>query len=394
MSNERTAPPLRIGVVGIGALALRGILPHLTQPDVSDRVVVAAVCDPVEERVQGAAERFGVPNIFTSIEDLLDSGHADAVTIASPIGLHFGHCRLALEAGLHVHVNKTMSTTVAEADELIALARDHDRRLVASPGEILRPQVTQTRELVDSGAIGDVAWAICGGAFEAYHESEEPERLEAPGGVAINPAWYFRKPGGGPLYDITVYSLHQLTSVLGPAQRVTALSGIRVPFREFQGERITTEADDNTILLLDFGGGMFAVAYGTASGAVSEQFGACTFFGSRGTIDGVLLNGEPFDFPGREATLHGPITDWDAQMCVLEHVVGPHRQIPEAHVFEDIMQLVRWVLEGVPSAVTAEHARHVIDIIESGYRSAARSSTEPLSTTFDLAGAAAPLVAP
>jgi len=394
VSNERTAPPLRIGVVGIGALALRGILPHLTQPDVSDRVVVAAVCDPVEERVQGAAERFGVPNIFTSIEDLLDSGHADAVTIASPIGLHFGHCRLALEAGLHVHVNKTMSTTVAEADELIALARDHDRRLVASPGEILRPQVTQTRELVDSGAIGDVAWAICGGAFEAYHESEEPERLEAPGGVAINPAWYFRKPGGGPLYDITVYSLHQLTSVLGPAQRVTALSGIRVPFREFQGERITTEADDNTILLLDFGGGMFAVAYGTASGAVSEQFGACTFFGSRGTIDGVLLNGEPFDFPGREATLHGPITDWDAQMCVLEHVVGPHRQIPEAHVFEDIMQLVRWVLEGVPSAVTAEHARHVIDIIESGYRSAARSSTEPLSTTFDLAGAAAPLVAP
>ena len=394
MSNERTAPPLRIGVVGIGALALRGILPHLTQPDVSDRVVVAAVCDPVEERVQGAAERFGVPNIFTSIEDLLDSGHADAVTIASPIGLHFGHCRLALEAGLHVHVNKTMSTTVAEADELIALARDHDRRLVASPGEVLRPQILRTRELVDSGAIGDVAWAICGGAFEAYHESEEPERLEAPGGVAINPAWYFRKPGGGPLYDITVYSLHQLTSVLGPAQRVTALSGIRVPFREFQGERITTEADDNTILLLDFGGGMFAVAYGTASGAVSEQFGACTFFGSRGTIDGVLLNGEPFDFPGREATLHGPITDWDAQMCVLEHVVGPHRQIPEAHVFEDIMQLVRWVLDGVPSAVTAEHARHVIDIIESGYRSAARSSTEPLSTTFDLAGAAAPLVAP
>jgi predicted dehydrogenase len=394
VSNERTAPPLRIGVVGIGALALRGILPHLTQPDVSDRIVVAAVCDPVEERVQGAAERFGVPNIFTSIEDLLGSGDVDAVTIASPIGLHFEHCRLALEAGLHVHVNKTMSTTVAEADELIALARDHDRRLVASPGEVLRPQIIRTRELVDSGAIGDVAWAICGGAFEAYHESEEPERLEAPGGVAINPAWYFRKPGGGPLYDITVYSLHQLTSVLGPAARVTALSGVRVPFREFQGERITTEADDNTILLLDFGGGMFAVAYGTASGAVSEQFGACMFFGSRGTIDGVLLNGEPFDFPGREATLHGPITDWDAQMCVLEHVVGPHREIPEAHVFEDIMQLVRWVLDGVASAVTAEHARHVIDIIESGYRSAARSSTEPLSTTFDLAGAAAPRVAP
>jgi predicted dehydrogenase len=391
---ERVAAPLRIGVVGVGALALRGILPHLTQPDVSDRVVVTALCEPVQERAQAAAEQFEVPNVFTSAEDLLGSGTVDAVTIASPIGLHFEHCRLALEAGKHVHVNKTLSTTVAEADELIALAGDRDLRLVASPGEILRPQVARTRELIESGAIGEVAWAICGGAFEAYHESEEPERLEAPGGVAINPAWYFRKPGGGPMYDITVYALHQLTSVLGPAQRVTATSGIRVPYRDFHGERIQTEADDNTILLIDFGGAMFAVAFGTASGAVSEQFGACVFFGSRGTIDGVLLNGEPFDFPRREATLHGPVTDWDAQMCVLEHVVGPHRQLPEAHVFEDIMQLVRWVLDEVPSPVTPEHARHVVDIIESGYRSAATSSTQSLSTTFELPGDKAPLVAP
>jgi predicted dehydrogenase len=394
-SRPVSRAPLKIGVVGVGMLALRGILPHLTQPDVSDRVVVNALCDPVEERAQAAAERFGVPKAFAAIEELLAEGDVDAVTIASPIGLHAEHCRLALEAGKHVHVNKTFSTTVSEADFLIELARDRDLRLVASPGEILRPQLTRTRELLASGAIGHVSWAICGGAFEAWHEVDElPERTQAPGGVPVNPAWYFRKPGGGPLYDITVYSLHQLTSVLGPALRVTALSGIRVPFREFEGERITTEADDNTILLLDFGDGLFAVAFGTASGAVSEQFGAVVFFGSRGTIDGVLLNGEPFEFPGREATLHGPVTDWDAQMCVLEHVVGAHRQIPEAHVFEDIMQLVRWVLDGVPSAVTAEHARHVVDIIESGYRSAETSSTQSLSTSFDLAEAAAPLATP
>ncbi len=194
------------------------------------------------------------------------------------------------------------------------------------------------------------------------------------------------------MYDITVYALHQLTSIIGPALRVTALSGIRVPFREFQGERIATEADDNTILLIDFGEGKFAVAFGTASGAVSDQFGACVFHGSQGTIDGVLLNGEPFDFAGREKTLHAPVTDWDAQMCVLEHVVGAHRHIPEAHVFEDIMQLVRWVLDGEASKVTAEHARHVVDIIESGYRSAASSSTESLTTTFEPADVTLPVV--
>ena len=48
------------------------------------------------------------------------------------------------------------------------------------------------------------------------------------------------------------------------------------------------------------------------------------------------------------------------------------------------MQLVRWVRDEVPSPVTAEHARHVIDIIESGYRSASTGQAVNLSTTFYL----------
>ena len=380
-----SAEPLGIGVVGVGALALRGILPHLAQDDVANAVRVVALCDPVEERVGAAAAEFDVPRAYTSIDEMLADTGVDAVTVASPIGLHFEHVRAALQAGKHVHVNKTLCTTVAEADALIELAGQRGLKIVASPGEVLRPQLTRTRELLRSGAIGDVAWVICGGAFESYHEAGEPERLNAPGGTPINPSWYFRKPGGGPMFDITVYSLHQLTSVLGPAQRVTALSGIRVREREFQGMAIATEADDNTILALDFGESVYAVAHGTAAGAISEQFGAAVYFGTRGTIDGVLLNGEPFDFPGRELTLDAPVTDWDAQMRVLPHVQGTHRDIPEAHVFEDIMQLVDWVRDDVPTPVTATHARHVVDIIESGYEAALQGTAIDLRTIFELA---------
>ena len=378
--------PVRLGVVGVGALALRGILPHLTQDDVRDRVRVHALCDPVVKRTRAAADRYGIAKAYGSLDELLQDDDVDAVTIASPIGLHFDHCRRALEAGKHVHVNKTMCTTVAEADELIALSRAKDVRVVASPGEVLRPQLRRTRELLEEGAIGELCWVVCGGSFEIYHEHDEPERLDAPGGAAISPAWYFRKPGGGPMYDITVYALHQLTSVLGPALRVTAMSGIRVRDREFLGESIATEADDNTVLLLDFGESRFAVVHGTAAGAVSEQFGAGIYFGTRGTIDGVLLNGEPFDFPGRELMADAPVTDWNAQMRVLPHVVGPHRAIPESHVFEDIMQLVSWLADGTPSAVSTEHARHVIDIIESGYRAAETATAQTLRTSFAVSG--------
>ena len=374
--------PVRIGVVGVGALALRGILPHLSQDDVHDRARVQALCDPVVERARAAVEHYGIPSAYASLDELLQDDAVDAVTVSSPIGLHYDHCRRALEARKHVHVNKTMCTTVAEADELIELAQSSDLRLVPSPGEVLRPQVQRTKELIEEGAIGDLAWAICGGSFELYHEGE-PERLDAPGGRPIDPAWYFRKPGGGPMYDIAVYALHQLTSVLGPALRVTALSGVRVRERTFLGSQIAAEADDNTVLLLDFGESRFAIVHGTAAGAVSEQFGAAVYFGTRGTIDGVLLNGEPFDFPGRELTADAPVTDWDAQMRVLPHVVGRHRALPESHVFEDIMQLVDWIADGEPSRVTAAHARHVIDVIESGYRASATGTTETLRTSFD-----------
>jgi predicted dehydrogenase len=54
-------------------------------------------------------------------------------------------------------------------------------------------------------------------------------------------------------------------------------------------------------------------------------------------------------------------------------------------VFEDIMQLVDWVLDDTPTPVTAEHALHVVDIIESGYRSARTGMRQELTTSFELA---------
>ncbi len=345
---------------------------------------------PCVDAAEDAAATFGVARHYEAIEDLLSDQEIEAVTIASPIALHAEHGRSALLAGKHVHFNKTMSTTVAEADELIELAERADLRIVASPGEVLRPQLRRTRELIEQGVIGKLSWAICGCAFGRYHEQEEPERLEASKSP-IDPSWYFKRPGGGPFYDMTAYALHGLTSVLGPAKRVTALSGLVISEREFAGRKIPAEMDDNTIALLDFGNGAFAVVTGTAGGTIIDDFAAGCFFGTEGEIRGLSLNGEPFEFAGRELTTGAPSSDWDTQMRVLPHVVGRHAEIPESHVFEDVMQLVDWIRDGTPSPVTASHARHVINIIERAYRSAESGSTEQLTTSFDWASLPAPI---
>ncbi|HEY6567500.1 MAG TPA: Gfo/Idh/MocA family oxidoreductase, partial [Actinomycetota bacterium] len=95
--------PIGIGVVGAGMIAQRGILPHLSQGDVQDRVRLVAVCDPAPGRAAASAERFAIPTPYEAFEDLLADPAVDAVSIASPIGFHFEQAKAALEAGKHVH---------------------------------------------------------------------------------------------------------------------------------------------------------------------------------------------------------------------------------------------------------------------------------------------------
>jgi len=353
-----------MGVVGAGAIGIRGALSHLSQPDVQDRVRLAAVCDPAPGRAKAAAEKYGVAKSYEEFEALLADPNVDAVTICSPIGIHYEQGMAAIEAGKHIHFNKTMATKVAECDEMIARAAEKNVRVVASPGMMLHPHNQRIRAAIEGGKIGRLVWAAAGVAVGDYHLTEE-FRTGDDVLTQVDPTWYYRKPGGGPLYDVTVYSLHGLTGILGPAKRVAALSGLALPEREFGGKMIKCDMDDSTFMLLDFGDSVFALVYGTVEGSVVSGFHP-SIFGTKGSVVGTKLNDEEMKKEGD----HEP------------HVVGEHTKMAESHVFEDMMQLVDWVREGTPSIATAEHARHVIDIFESGYRAAETGETQELRTTF------------
>lgn len=373
------ADTVRFGIVGAGTIAQRGIIPHLSLDDMRDKAIVNAVCDPVEGRAESVAAKNGIPHAFLTFEELLEHGEVDAVSICTPIGLHYEQGKMALEAGKHVHFNKTMTTTVAEATELIDLAKTKDLRIVASPGEVLRPQVQAIRRAIADGKIGIPVWALSGAGFGTYH-LDEPERRAQGATPAIDPSWYFRKPGGGPLYDVSVYAFHGLTTVLGPATRVMATSGIAVPERTFNGKTVTTGADDNTGIIIEFGKGLFAFGYGTAAGSPNWWF-TSRYFGTEGSIEGFTVNGEELDYPERPLYDEAGGGVRGAQMT-LPHVTGAHRDIDEQHVFEDVAQLIDWIRDDIPSPVTAERARHVIDIIESAFVSAETGRAVDLTTTF------------
>ncbi len=355
-----------MGVVGAGSIGIRAALMHLSLEDVQDRVYLAAVCDPAPGRAQAAAERYGVRAAYESYEELLADPAVDAVTLCTPIGLHYEQGMRAIVAGKHVHFNKTMTITKAEADDLIAAAAQRGVHLVASPGMMLWPHNQRIRRLVLEGKLGTLVWAAAGSSGVAqYHLDEEVRQGDDPLSN-IDPSWYFRRPGGGPQYDVTVYCLHNLTGILGPAQRVTAMSGLVIPEREFRGQKIVCDMDDSTLLLLDFGGAFFSFVYGTLTGKLTEGFQP-SLFGTRGEVVGTRFGDMDLTQP------HD----------LMPHHVGEHRVMDERHVFEDIMQLVDWIREGKPSLASAEHARHVIEIIEAGYRAAETGQTQTLTTSFE-----------
>jgi predicted dehydrogenase len=371
---ERT---VGIGVVGAGALSRR-VVRHLTLDDVSDRVAVVHVCDPVEARAVALARSGVDARASATVDELLADERVDLVTIASPIGLHFEHGLASIRAGKHVHFNKTMAVSAVDATQLIDAASANGVCLVSSPGEMLRPHHRHIRELLAEGAIGRLCWAACGAAMWSYHE-DEPDR---DGELAADPSWYYRAPGGGPLYDMTVYALHAMTGILGSVRRVTAMSGIRIPERTVGRRVITTTAHDNTLMLLDFGDGLLALAYGTASGILTEGRPwdiDGRYYGTNGSIVGKTINGQPLDYPGSELARRAETGD----QWLLPYIEGAHRDMLEQHVFADIMQLVDWVTADIPAVATAEHARHVVEVIEAGYQAAATGQTQTLTTTID-----------
>jgi predicted dehydrogenase len=378
------ARKVRVALAGLGSVSQRGILPHLAEEDAREHVELVACCDVVEERAKETARVFGWQRAYGDYDEMLRKEDVEAVLIATPIPAHYQQSIKALEAGRHVYVQKTMTTTLKEATEVVELARKKNLKFVASPGQMLNDRNQQMKKLVEDGALGKVYWAFMTTAG-AGHENES---FRAGNDVRSNvdPTWYYKK-GGGPVYDMTVYSLHTITGILGSVKKVTALSGIGLKQRQWKDKVIDVEMDDNTLMLLDFGDATFAVAGGqNARVSPSIGWGRLGIFGTKGTIDqggsvgGMELTGD-FLPPFMGQAL--PKVVIPQQGWGLKWVTGRHPQIQEAHVYNDIMHLVECIRDDKRPVPTGEHARHVVEVIEKAYKAAESGQAQMLETTVD-----------
>ena len=99
-------PPVRIALVGAGAIAQLAHLPVLSRERGTELV---ALCDNDGPKARSLADRFGVRDVYTDIDDLFDAGKLDAVVIATPNHLHEPHVLAALRAGVDVLCERPLS---------------------------------------------------------------------------------------------------------------------------------------------------------------------------------------------------------------------------------------------------------------------------------------------
>ena len=108
---------IRVGVVGIGHLGNY----HLQKYRDLSSCRIVGVADIKEERAQKAAEMY---DCFAVSDHRKLMGSVDAVSIAVPTGSHYRIAKDFLEAGIDVLLEKPITTTIEEADELIAIAEE------------------------------------------------------------------------------------------------------------------------------------------------------------------------------------------------------------------------------------------------------------------------------
>ncbi|MFI9804998.1 Gfo/Idh/MocA family protein [Streptomyces sp. NPDC052301] len=195
---------VRWGILATGGIAAAFAADLVDLPDAE----ITAVASRNRESAEAFAERFGVERAYGDWASLAADADIDVVYVATPHVAHRAAAGLCLEAGRNVLCEKPFTLNLREAEELVALAREHGRFLMEAMWMYCNPLVRRLRELVADGAIGEVRTVQAdfglAGPFPPAHRLRDPEL------------------GGGALLDLGVYPVSFAQLLLGEPDAVTA----------------------------------------------------------------------------------------------------------------------------------------------------------------------------
>lgn len=195
---------------------------------------LAAVVNHKPDSMQKFAADFGIPRQYSNLTDLLKDGGVEAVVVSTPNYLHAPETIAALNAGLHVMVEKPMSLNAAEAKAMTEASEQSGKLLMIAHCWRFDPEVNWLRNQVKAGKLGTI--------------------IRTKGcGVHVNwgPSGHFaekRFAGGGAMADMGVHALDTARFLLGDPQPTSVYARIGTYYKDF-------DVDDTGIVIVNWDNG-------------------------------------------------------------------------------------------------------------------------------------------
>ncbi len=346
---------IKVAVIGCGSVSGQ-YLPHLSK---SPYVELVSCCDIIYERALSRAKEFNIPYSYLHIDQLLSGAPFDLLLTLTDMQEHGRLNKQALLAGKNVWSEKPMANTYEEGKALFDLARSKGLRIWGAPAVVNSPQFAFMSKTLQEGKLGRVA-----AAHGHYGHT--------------GPTWsaFFYEKGGGSMPDLGVYNLATLTGLLGPARSVMAMTTIVNPERTVDNKgKIKVEAEDNAMILMEHANGVLSHVqcgfnYFDPHGheGKGQTQSTIRIWGDSGNMGMIGYDWAPF---GVELA-----TSWTEPPKIMAEDTKGYVWQEGASVIAESM------VKGMEPRIAAEHALHVLEVIEAARNSSKSGKKILLRSTF------------
>jgi predicted dehydrogenase len=262
---------IRIAVVGVGF----GTTVHVPA-FVSEGLDVVAVMARRRERAEEAAETFHITGVFTDLESLLEMDGLDAVSIATPVALHYEMATKALRAGKHVICEKPFALDAAEAREMADLAESSGLTAMIAHEFRFASGRMFVKTLLDEGYVGDPKFALAR-LVRGPRDAPSPslaEFLAERDQAAL---------GAGFLFGLGSHYIDALRHWFGEVVEVSGTVFAISPERRGPDGVVLADADDTFSFTLIFESGVVAEMSASRSAPFMDE-STMSVHGSAGTL--------------------------------------------------------------------------------------------------------------
>lgn len=336
---------IRVGLIGLGRSGWD--IHAATIERMPERFKLAAVTDPSAERCAEAERRTGCRTV-ASVEALVNDAEVELVAVTSPNRLHAEHAIAALRAGRDVVCEKPFAADTAEADRVIAAAKEAGRCVAPFQNRRYEPLFGKVREVIASGVLGRIVQIRC--TFHGFSRRWDWQTL--------------KRLGGGTLNNAGAHFMDQALQLFGEDEPEEV-------FAHLDNALSFGDADDHvSVMLRSPGAPLVQVELSSACAFPQQRW---LVMGTRGglTADGDRAEWKWFDpeaLPHREV-LTEPTPDrsynreeipWQRDAWEAGAEAGSMDRINEAF-YADLYAALR---EGAPLVVTPESVRRQIAVLE------------------------------